>query len=175
MLDGGVLFGPPVRIGYAEVLQRGLSTRQPWLAGQTCWYTWVVNRSAVQLVWSRTVAPIVISAALLSDSRHASSCGESRSTPSTSKIAPWYAIRPHRSSEFPCCYAAACCCLIYTGHLAWRRMPGNASPRRSHPLPTEGSRRFSAPADPRHHSPRDGPHHAAANSPCEEGCGCTSR
>jgi hypothetical protein len=34
MLDGGVLFGPPVRIGYAEVLQRGPSTRQPWLAGQ---------------------------------------------------------------------------------------------------------------------------------------------
>ena len=62
----------------------------------SCWYTWVVNRSAVQLVRSR-ISSQSPSNSSSSASRHASSCGESTSTPSTSKIAPWYPISPHRS------------------------------------------------------------------------------
>ena len=52
---------------------------------------------AVQLVWSR-MSRHSVSISIRNDSRQASSCGESTSTPSTSKIAPWNAMIPHQSS-----------------------------------------------------------------------------
>src|SRR5512132_1617034 len=67
----------------------------------SCWYTWVVNRSAVQLVWSR-ISRQSSSNSSLSASRQASSCGESTSTPSTSKIAPWNLISPPRYCQVGC-------------------------------------------------------------------------
>ena len=71
-----------------------MAARAPAMRGlpaMTCWYTAGVNRSGVQLVWSRTSRHSV-SISIRNDSRQASSCGESTRTPSTSKIAPRYAM-----------------------------------------------------------------------------------
>jgi hypothetical protein len=57
------------------------------LPAMSRWYTAEVKRSAVQLVRSR-MSRHSPSISRLNDSRQASSCGESTSTPSTSKIAP---------------------------------------------------------------------------------------
>ncbi len=66
----------------------------------TCWYTAGVKRCGVQLVWPRMSrhSPSISS---WRASRQASSCGESTRTPSTSKIAPRYAMQPHRPSASP--------------------------------------------------------------------------
>ena len=61
------------------------------LPAMTRWYTAEVNRSGVQLVWSRT-SPHSVSIRTRNDSRQDSSWGESTSTPSTSKIAPRYTM-----------------------------------------------------------------------------------
>ena len=67
---------------------------------------WDVNASGDQVVRSRMSfhSPSISSR---SDSRHAFSCGESTSTPSTSKIAPWNV--GHASSRQPwVCWCSAC-------------------------------------------------------------------
>ena len=67
------------------------AARAPAIRGMpamTCWYTaWGEPLSGVQLVWSR-ISRHSPSISSLNASRQASSCGESTSTPSTSKIAP---------------------------------------------------------------------------------------
>jgi hypothetical protein len=74
-------------LGHPEVLQRGHGAGHPRLAGKHLLVAFAVKASGVQLVWSRMSAQSV-SISSRKASRHAASCGESTSTPSTSKIAP---------------------------------------------------------------------------------------